>query len=203
VLIGSRKMPSSAQVPPSLKEFVFINAVTVDPGVDFDHHIQRLIFHIDAILAAKGKPPARAPAAEAIAARRTAAPVRPSRVSGPHAVPDHRTGQAAAKSRERRVPGASGERPRPPGEPAPSGAVATAARQGKGALAWLPPRLRIPLVAGATVLGLALATLAFFALNTPATGPTSAPPGPHGEGQPKTAGKCSVDGFSLDLRNCR
>src|SRR5271166_3355274 len=65
VLIGNRKMPSVTQVPPSLKEFVFINAVTIDPGVDFDHHIQRLIFHIDAILAANGKAPARSPAATA------------------------------------------------------------------------------------------------------------------------------------------
>jgi hypothetical protein len=202
VLIGNRKMPTVTQVPPSLKEFVFINAVTVDPGVDFDHHIQRLIFHVEASLAAKGKAPARAPAAEAASARRIAPPVRPNRLSGPHSVPDRRTGQAASTSRERRIPGA-GEASRPP-DPAsqPSGAVASGPPGGM--LSRLPPRLRLPLVAGATVLGLGLAIVAFLALNAPQTAPASAPLARQTEGPPKqVSGKCGVEGFSLDLRNCR
>jgi hypothetical protein len=66
--------------------------------------------------------------------------------------------------------------------------------------------MRIPLVAGATVVGLALLTLAFFALNGSDKGPgsASASPGAQAEGANKRAGgKCSVEGFSLDLRNCR
>jgi hypothetical protein len=203
VLIGSRKMPTATQVPETLKEFVYLNAVTVDPGVDFDHHMQRLIFHIDAILAAKGKAGARAPAAQSVSARRSTTTARPSRVSGEHS---SRPGPPAPESRERRILAAD----KPPARPAesgrqPSGADASK-RQGKGFLSRLPPRMRIPLVAGATVVGLALLMLAFFALNASDKGPASASasPGAQADGPNKRAsGKCSVEGFSLDLRNCR
>src|ERR1700689_1887635 len=49
VLIGSTRMPSSEQLPPSLKDFAYRNAVKVDTGRDFDHHIHRLIKSIDSI----------------------------------------------------------------------------------------------------------------------------------------------------------
>jgi len=191
VLIGSRKMPTATQVPESLKEFVYLNAVTVDPGVDFDHHMQRLIFHIDAILAAKGK-----------AARRGTTPARPSRVSA-----EHHARPAAPDSRERRILAADKAPARPTESIRQPTRADASTRQSKGFLSGLPPRMRIPLVAGATVVGLALLTLAFFALNAPDKGPASAsasPGGAQAEGANKRAsGKCSVEGFSLDLRNCR
>ena len=60
VLIGSTKMPSSDQLPPSLKDFAFRNAVKVDTGQDFDYHMDRLIRSMDAILEQAPKsPPSR------------------------------------------------------------------------------------------------------------------------------------------------
>jgi len=50
VLIGNTKMPSPDQLPPSLKDFSFRNALKVDTGQDFDHHMDRLIQAMDAIL---------------------------------------------------------------------------------------------------------------------------------------------------------
>ena len=196
VLIGTRKMPNPTQLPESLKEFVYLNAVTIDPGVDFDHHMQRLITHIDAILAAKRK--ARMPAAQSVSARRSTIPARPNRVSGQH------SSRPASDSRERRIPAASAS-PRS-AESATQPSIAEASkRQGKGVLSGLPPRMRIPLVAGATIVGLALLMFAFFALNAPDKGPgsASAASGAQAEGAKRAGGKCSVEGFSLDLRNCR
>jgi len=59
VLIGSTKMPSSDQLPPSLKDFAFRNAVKVDTGQDFDYHMDRLIRSMDSILG-QTKPSRRA-----------------------------------------------------------------------------------------------------------------------------------------------
>jgi len=50
VLIGTTRMPSSEQLPPSLKDFSFRNAVKVDTGQDFDYHMDRLIRSMDTIL---------------------------------------------------------------------------------------------------------------------------------------------------------
>jgi hypothetical protein len=196
VLIGNRKMPTATQVPPSLKEFVFINAVTVDPGLDFDHHMQRLMSHIDAILAAKGK--AIGPAA--LAAGRSGSADRADRRSEPD---QRRTGRTGADSRERRIVSGKENSGRPESSKQPSRAdVPTPPR--RGLFSRLPPRLRIPVFAGATVLGLALLTLAFLALTEPDKAATSSAAGPRAEmPTKKDSGKCSVDGFVLDLRNCR
>jgi hypothetical protein len=60
ILIGNTRMPGSDQLPPSLKDFAFRNAVKVDTGRDFDHHIEHLIKSIDAILGQAPKsPPSR------------------------------------------------------------------------------------------------------------------------------------------------
>jgi WD40 repeat protein len=61
VLIGETRMPSSEQLPPSLKDFAFRNAVKVDTGLDFDYHIHRLIKSIDAIApqTPRSSPPSR------------------------------------------------------------------------------------------------------------------------------------------------
>ena len=57
VLIGNTRMPGSDQLPPSLKDFAFRNAVKVDPGQDFDYHMDRLIKAMDGILNQAPKPP--------------------------------------------------------------------------------------------------------------------------------------------------
>ena len=57
VLIGSTRMPSSDQLPPSLKDFAFRNAVKIDTGQDFDYHMDRLIKAMDTILSQAPKPP--------------------------------------------------------------------------------------------------------------------------------------------------
>jgi hypothetical protein len=59
ILIGQTRMPSSNQLPPSLKDFAFLNAVRVDTGRDFDHHIEHLIKSIDEILGQTKSPPSR------------------------------------------------------------------------------------------------------------------------------------------------
>jgi hypothetical protein len=55
ILIGETRMPVE-QLPPALKDFAFRNALTVDPGLDFDQHMQRLIRSIDARRAGKPAP---------------------------------------------------------------------------------------------------------------------------------------------------
>jgi WD domain, G-beta repeat/TIR domain len=59
ILIGQTRMPSSNQLPPSLKDFAFLNAVRIDTGRDFDHHIEHLIKSIDDILGQTKSPPSR------------------------------------------------------------------------------------------------------------------------------------------------
>jgi uncharacterized protein (TIGR02594 family) len=67
VLVGRSEIPSPAQLPDSLKQFSYRNAVRIDPGQDFDHHVDRLIRETDSIL--KGKRGWRSPfALAAIAA---------------------------------------------------------------------------------------------------------------------------------------
>jgi len=56
VLIGNTRMPSSEQLPPSLKDFAFRNAVKIDTGRDFDHHIDHLIKSIDGIAPQTSRP---------------------------------------------------------------------------------------------------------------------------------------------------
>ena len=66
VLIGDTKMPAASQLPPSLREFAFRNAVRVDSGQDFDHHTERLLRAMDRSLQREPKspvPPGGMPAA--------------------------------------------------------------------------------------------------------------------------------------------
>jgi WD40 repeat protein len=71
VLIGSTRMPSSEQLPPSLKDFAFRNAVKVDTGRDFDYHIERLIKSVDGITpqTPRSSPPSRETAVAGNAAK--------------------------------------------------------------------------------------------------------------------------------------
>jgi WD40 repeat protein len=57
VLIGNTTMPNSDQLPPSLKDFAFRNAVRIDTGQDFDYHMDRLIKSMDTLLGQTPKPP--------------------------------------------------------------------------------------------------------------------------------------------------
>ncbi|MGH6769440.1 MAG: toll/interleukin-1 receptor domain-containing protein [Xanthobacteraceae bacterium] len=56
VLVGDTRMPVVSQLPATLKEFAFRNAVRVDSGQDFDHHIDRLSRALDRTLGAEVKP---------------------------------------------------------------------------------------------------------------------------------------------------
>jgi hypothetical protein len=47
ILIDHTKMPSEADLPPSLAELAFRNAIEVDQGRDFEHHVNRLVHGID------------------------------------------------------------------------------------------------------------------------------------------------------------
>lgn len=80
VLIGNTRMPGSDQLPPSLKDFAFRNAVKIDTGRDFDHHIDLLIKSIDTILGetAKPSPPSRETKIPAAAAAPSARPAASS-----------------------------------------------------------------------------------------------------------------------------
>lgn len=53
VLVGGAKMPSAEELPESLKPFSYRNAISVDSGQDFDHHLDRLVRKTAQILAHK------------------------------------------------------------------------------------------------------------------------------------------------------
>jgi hypothetical protein len=57
VLVGDTKMPAATQLPKTLKEFAFRNAVRVDSGQDFDHHTDRLLRAMDRTLERDVKSP--------------------------------------------------------------------------------------------------------------------------------------------------
>ncbi|MEA2938440.1 MAG: hypothetical protein QOC56_1944 [Alphaproteobacteria bacterium] len=50
VLVGDTRMPTATQLPKTLKEFAFRNAVRIDSGQDFDHHTDRLLRAMDRTL---------------------------------------------------------------------------------------------------------------------------------------------------------
>jgi TIR domain len=50
ILVLGANMPKPEELPASLQEFFFLNATRVDTGVDFYHHVDRLIRSIDEIL---------------------------------------------------------------------------------------------------------------------------------------------------------
>ncbi len=53
VLVNDAKMPDASDLPESIKEFAFRNALKVDSGQDFHPHIDRLIGAMDEILGIK------------------------------------------------------------------------------------------------------------------------------------------------------
>jgi len=74
VLVGSVRMPQSAQLPESLKNFAFLNAAPVDTGRDFHQHMERLIRVIDQIPDRRATSPATSGARNEVAS--AAAPGR-------------------------------------------------------------------------------------------------------------------------------
>src|SRR5258705_4781293 len=81
VLVGDTKMPTASQLPPSLKDFAFRNAVRVDSGQDFDHHTDRLLRAMDRTLEKDGKPAVAAPISAAAPAAVSADPARLERTN--------------------------------------------------------------------------------------------------------------------------
>ena len=61
VLVGGARMPAAAEMPASLARFPYLNALGVDAGADFDHHVRRLVAALDAILGPKAPPPPASP----------------------------------------------------------------------------------------------------------------------------------------------
>ena len=55
VLVNDAKMPEASELPESIKEFAYRNALKVDSGQDFHPHIDRLIGAMDEILGIKNK----------------------------------------------------------------------------------------------------------------------------------------------------
>jgi hypothetical protein len=53
VLVGTMTMPTTAQLPDSLKDFAYRHAVTIDGGRDFDHHLTGLIRALEKLLERK------------------------------------------------------------------------------------------------------------------------------------------------------
>ena len=53
VLVGKTEMPKPADLPESLKALCYRNAIHIDLGQDFDHHVDRLICETDEILSRK------------------------------------------------------------------------------------------------------------------------------------------------------
>lgn len=56
VLVDSAEMPSPTRLPEALRKISYLNAVDVDSGRDFDHHIERLFRAIDALSPASARP---------------------------------------------------------------------------------------------------------------------------------------------------
>jgi hypothetical protein len=50
VLVSGAKMPEPFELPASIKGFAFRNAAEVEAGIDFRHHMERLIHSLDGVL---------------------------------------------------------------------------------------------------------------------------------------------------------
>jgi hypothetical protein len=54
LLVGGAEMPEPGQLPDSIREFAYRNAVQIDSGRDFDHHMNGLIRATDKLLGETG-----------------------------------------------------------------------------------------------------------------------------------------------------
>ena len=68
VLVANTKVPKASQLPASLGDLVFRNSIRVDPGQDFEHHMERLVREIDRIVGPKRQSSSQQPEATHAAA---------------------------------------------------------------------------------------------------------------------------------------
>lgn len=52
VLVNGAAMPAADHLPKDIKNFAYRNPMSVDPGVDFDHHVEKLTRTIEAVVGA-------------------------------------------------------------------------------------------------------------------------------------------------------
>lgn len=57
LLVGGSEMPEPGELPDSIRSFAYRNAVTIDSGRDFDHHMNGLIRALDDVLHGLAPPP--------------------------------------------------------------------------------------------------------------------------------------------------
>jgi hypothetical protein len=81
LLVGDADMPEPGDLPEPIREFAYRNAVAIDSGRDFDHHMNGLIRATDQLLHAPPQPDAPAPSS-ARAAEATRAPEQGSALAG-------------------------------------------------------------------------------------------------------------------------
>jgi len=78
VLVLRAQMPRADQLPPSLEDFAYRNAATIDAGQDFDTHMARLIRAIDNLLEERAKSPSAASGAAVATTEHSPEPAAPS-----------------------------------------------------------------------------------------------------------------------------
>jgi tetratricopeptide (TPR) repeat protein len=102
VLVGDAKMPKASQLPESLKDFTFRNAIRVDPGQDFDHHIDRLLRSIEASLRPDSNFAARVAPSTVVPSSAVSPPIKPTQADEARAHEDeklpHNAGRAERDS---------------------------------------------------------------------------------------------------------
>ena len=121
ILIDRAQMPGEADLPPSLARLAYRNAIDLDQGRDFHHHVDRLIKGIERLL----RQPNRA----------TAAPPGRQPENRPASIPAAKKQEQARKPA--RVDASQRPRPAPTGEPQP-GRSPSPADPGRGPKHQLP-----------------------------------------------------------------
>jgi len=74
ILIDGAKMPPAAELPESLHDFAFLNAIEITTGRDFHIHVDRLIDAIDQMLSTQPDAPVPGTVSSATTSRRPVAP---------------------------------------------------------------------------------------------------------------------------------
>jgi hypothetical protein len=64
VLVADAQMPGEDELPASLKSFAYRNALRIDPGRDFHHHVDRLIQALDRLPSGRKAPVAQDPVSD-------------------------------------------------------------------------------------------------------------------------------------------
>src|SRR2546423_6469397 len=61
VLVGNAQMPGPEQLPKDIEGLAFRNALSLDAGIDFHHHAERLVTAINRLLTTSAEPKAAEP----------------------------------------------------------------------------------------------------------------------------------------------